>query len=68
MQSPVPGLFLTPHPPTPAQYRTLDGSEKDKGGRERLLATPTDFTVDYGKSPKGGDSANSKSPVFNAYF
>lgn len=60
VQSPVPGLFLSPHPATPAQYRTLEGAGKEKS--DRFMATPTDFTLDYGKSPRAGaDSSGSKS-------
>jgi hypothetical protein len=71
LKSPV-GMFLSPHPPTPSNYRSLDeidalAKQDDKPSskqdnkphvrspktrdqeRERFVATPTDFAMDYGK-------------------
>ena len=93
LKSPV-GIFLSPHPPTPSLYRSLDpaesfdkadeskGTEKENEEtddksfvkspksprtrdqeRERFVATPTDFAIDYGKHLSSGgsfDNSNGK--------
>lgn len=76
------GIFLSPCPPSPSAYATIAGPprtgfEEEKSSkakseeRERALATPTDFAVDFGKGHQSSasfDGSNGESIVNLTYI
>mmetsp|Transcript_11937 Transcript_11937/g.18381 ORF Transcript_11937/g.18381 Transcript_11937/m.18381 type:complete len:881 (-) Transcript_11937:113-2755(-) len=76
------GIFLSPCPPSPSAYATIAAEPKfqeEKSSkaleRERSVATPTDFAVDFGKDHKHSESFDAsnvlawlQSPTTNGLF
>eukprot|EP00546_Thalassionema_frauenfeldii_P010354 CAMPEP_0178910146 /NCGR_PEP_ID=MMETSP0786-20121207/8931_1 /TAXON_ID=186022 /ORGANISM="Thalassionema frauenfeldii, Strain CCMP 1798" /LENGTH=856 /DNA_ID=CAMNT_0020582357 /DNA_START=197 /DNA_END=2767 /DNA_ORIENTATION=- len=76
------GIFLSPCPPSPSAYATIAAEPKfqeEKSSkaleRERAVATPTDFAVDFGKGHKHSESFDAsnvlawlQSPTANGLF
>mmetsp|Transcript_2210 Transcript_2210/g.3491 ORF Transcript_2210/g.3491 Transcript_2210/m.3491 type:complete len:871 (+) Transcript_2210:262-2874(+) len=80
------GIFLSPCPPSPSAYATIAANpsfDTDKGyeeekktqDRERAVATPTDFALDFGKGHQSSASFDAsnvlawlQSPTANGLF
>ena len=73
------GIFLSPCPPSPSAYATIAGplrveydeekSTKSKSEeRERAVATPTDFAVDFGKGHQSSASFDASNGELYCHF